>query len=154
MPMDRGAEFLRYIHRSFGIFPLWLCPIRSTETPQLLSPHCVAAGGCGTGSRAPLLLNVGIYGEPSRIPVPFPFRELHMLEMDVLRAFQGRKMLYSHNLYSEEEFWQYYDRAAYQQLRQRYGSEQAFLDVYEKTVAEEALHLFQRGLECAPGDQP
>ncbi|CAN0092528.1 unnamed protein product [Heterosigma akashiwo] len=45
-------------------------------------------------------------------------------------------MLYSQNFYSEEEFWNIYDKEAYRSLRERYGAEGRFPDVYTKTCAD------------------
>ncbi|CAM9669095.1 unnamed protein product [Chrysoparadoxa australica] len=108
--------------RSFPIStPLWLCPVRAPSKPQLLSPH-------GHVSPGHILVNVGCYGRVSDGEGERYMREAESWVAQV----GGRKMLYSQNWYTKEDFWRLYDREGrYQGLRYRYAAE-AFPDLYAK----------------------
>jgi FAD/FMN-containing dehydrogenase len=56
-----------------------------------------------------------------------------LLEREVTRL-GGRKGLYSHSFYSPEEFWDLYDRSAYETLKAKYDPEGRFKDLYAKCV--------------------
>lgn len=43
----------------------------------------------------------------------------------------GKKWLYAHAYYTEDEFWAHYDRASYDALRKRYGADY-LPSVYDK----------------------
>ncbi len=66
------------------------------------------------------MLNVGLWGAASTDPEAF-VRDNQDLETR-LTELGGRKVLYSHTYYTEEEFWKLYDQQWYQELRQRYSA--------------------------------
>lgn len=49
----------------------------------------------------------------------------------------GKKSLYSRSTYDEETFWAYYDRAAYQSLKQQCDPDGRFPGLYEKAVGQQ-----------------
>lgn len=101
------------------IKPLWLCPLKGTEQPQIFSPHYK------TGEK---LVDVGVYGVDQSAPETTKALE------KLCRSLGGRKMLYSYNYYEPEEFWDIYDETAYQNLRKKYYGEKAFLPIEEKLL--------------------
>jgi len=122
VPPERAVEFLEYIDRKFGIYPLWLCPLNiqgHDGQSQLLS--------------RPLLdgqaLNVGVWG--------FQLHDLDKVEAanreleDMVWQVRGRKWLYAYAYYTEEQFWQIFDRQWYESLRQKYGAA-TLPSVYDK----------------------
>lgn len=113
MPQETVLEFLKHV----TIFPIWLCPIRPTHTPQLLSPHALST---------PLLFDVGVYGFAHNA-----IETTHYLEK-LCSTLGGRKMLYSENFYSQEEFWKLYSKDDYMALRRRFYSEERFPSIEEK----------------------
>ncbi len=135
VPTTKLDHFLQYVAKEVQIQPLWLCPMKGTRTPQFLSPHY------SKESRSPLpdFVNVGVYGSPkSNKSVPAITRELEAL----VHKLDGRKMLYALSYVPEEEFWQTYDRAAYNWLREISGAKSIFRDVYAKThPTAGALHV-------------
>lgn len=103
------------------IFPIWLCPIKGTKTPQLFAPHF--------GN--PWLLNIGLYGIPNS---PLSVRELSSELENEIALFGGRKMLYSYTYYERERFSKIYDETNYQALRKKYFADQAFPHIYNKVI--------------------
>ncbi len=112
IPFKKLPQMMDYLTQNVQIFPLWLCPLRGTHSPQIFSPHYVAEGDTTD------LINVGIYGVPKRShAIPQMVRDLEK----VVAALGGKAMLYSAHEYSEETFWSIYDRGDYASLRERYG---------------------------------
>lgn len=121
VPEGRVVSFLTSVTSCARMFPLWLCPIRGTSSPQFLSPH-YCLGSSDT------YVNVGIYGHPCHIDGG---RLTRMLEA-VACEHGARKMLYARTYYDEATFWSIYDALRYQAMRERYRAEGAFLALYPK----------------------
>ncbi|MDP1836387.1 MAG: FAD-binding protein [Chlamydiales bacterium] len=126
IPTQQLSRFLDHLQNKVGIYPLWLCPIKGATTGQFLCPHHLTDS---TQFPQPDFVNVGVYGIPkSGVPIPNIVRELEQLANDL----GGRKVLYSFNFYSPEDFWKVYDRERYNALRTHYGAEGVLANFYEK----------------------
>ncbi|MFZ1720464.1 MAG: FAD-binding protein [Candidatus Moraniibacteriota bacterium] len=133
VPFDKTSEFLEYTDKNLGIYPLWLCPLQPTQTPQKLSPHYSATH---------LMIDVGIYGQSAKY-LADPIGVNENFE-DYAQALGARKMLYAHAYYSPEKFWQMYDYDWYRELRTKYHADTAFPDIWEKVHV--TRHKFERHL--------
>ncbi|KAF5267605.1 hypothetical protein FOXYS1_1503 [Fusarium oxysporum] len=80
------------------IWPLWLCPLKGCRTPTF---HPVTKGSSDTGTR-------------DNMSQPMLNIEKKLMELG------GRKWLYAHTYYTEEQFRELNDRCWYQELRKRY----------------------------------
>jgi FAD/FMN-containing dehydrogenase len=126
VPYDKVEQFAQWLDGNLHIYPLWLCPLKlSRDSPD--SNHGLHSD-FGNGD-ARELLNFGVWG-----PVSFNRREAvrknRALEQKV-HELGGRKWLYAHAYYTEDEFWAHYDRKSYDALRQKYSA--TYLpSVYEK----------------------
>jgi FAD/FMN-containing dehydrogenase len=123
IPAPRAAEFLHFMAREIGIWPVWLCPIRAAPA----------------GPRWPLFdLPAGV------VHVNFGFWDVvntsearpagyfnRRVEAEVARL-GGRKTLYSESWYTPEEFWAGHDLEAYRALKARYDPAQRLGDLYAK----------------------
>lgn len=124
-PSFKATELLDKFINETGIFPIWLCPIKGTSTPQFLSPHFGNAD----------LINIGLYGMPScSCSVPALSADI---EKEIL-SYGGRKMLYSFTYYDPATFSHLYSDPLYTQIRKKYFAEKAFPTLYQK-VAEHTL---------------
>ncbi len=120
LPKERASSFIE----NSPLFPLWLCPIKSTQAPQLFSPHY--------SDHSAYFINVGMYGLPSHpISIPFLTKDLE----NKTREAGGRKVLYSYSTYSKEEFWQIYPLSSYQQLRMQTSSIGVWHDITDKVLS-------------------
>ncbi len=129
IPFKKLNDFVQHVATQVGVFPLWICPMRGTETPQLLSPHLLSQP---SKYPQPDFVNVGVYGIPTRNDeIPKVTRELEHLA----HQLGGRKMLYAYTYTPEDEFWTVYDKAAYQNLRSKYGSDGHFPDIFSKITS-------------------
>ena len=72
----------------------------------------------------------------SGIPGSFEFRHRRELLLQNVHELGGRKTLYAPNYYTEEEFWNVYDRRRYDAVRERYHA--SWLpSVYDKIIVDE-----------------
>jgi delta24-sterol reductase len=135
IPAEKAEQFLDYVNVELQIFPLWLCPIKggskvSLHTAKTYSPptfdSTTADGFVGTN---PGLINIGVWGIPNLGATRYSSRNFHefiALNRDierVVREVGGLKWLYAHNYYTEDEFWQVYDREMYEELRKKFRAE-------------------------------
>jgi hypothetical protein len=126
VPVENLDEFIQYVCERLDIYPLWLCPMKSTQKPEKLSPHY---------SKSKLLVNVGVYGRSSKFA-----RDYLQANRDVehnATELNARKMLYAHAYYPVEEFWKIYDKKWYDSLRKKYHADRVFSDVFERTHVSE-----------------
>jgi len=112
IPLDQAVHFIEQVLDETQITPLWLCPISSSLTPQIFSPHW--------NSHAKMLLNVGVYGIPRS---PQDATECVSQLEDWTKRAGGRKMLYSYSQYTPEQFWEIYPKHAYDRLRKTYHAD-------------------------------
>lgn len=124
LPFSRAEEFIDYTVHTFGIWPLWLCPLKPTPHPTI-NPFPAS----GPGASEPLL-NIGLWG-PAGTKRRDRFVELNRELEDKLVALGGEKALYAHTFYTEDEFWRVYDRGWYDALREKYGAT-SLPSVYDK----------------------
>ena len=122
LPEETVLPFIEYLLNQYKITPLWVCPIRSTSTGQIFSPH--------HNFKSSLLFDVGIYGIPFNAKGDAAVR----LMEQTAHQLNGRKMLYSANFIPKEEFWTIYSEKDYQDLRNKYGASGKFPDITEKVL--------------------
>ncbi|RTE80299.1 hypothetical protein BHE90_005181 [Fusarium euwallaceae] len=117
VPYRSVQEFQTWLDKEFKIYPLWICPLRiKRDEPD--SGHGLHSDFSKPG--APDLLNYGIWG-PLQGNRRDAIRHNRALEQKV-QACGGKKWLYAHAYYTEDEFWTHYDRASYEALRAKYGA--------------------------------
>lgn len=123
IPLEKAEIAYSMFNEKTHIFPIWLCPVLGTTTPQFLSPHY---------TKTPkFFLNLGIYGIPSNekaVPLLTNECEHFALEME------GRKMLYSLTYLSEPLFSKAYNLDLYEPLRKKYFADTAFHPLYIKII--------------------
>ncbi|KAM0469724.1 hypothetical protein ACHAPX_010305 [Trichoderma viride] len=129
VPYDKAAEFVDYTTDEFGIWPLWLCPLKETPNPTF-HPTCETEISENGNKVVPKpMLNIGVWGWGPESHDDFITKN-RALE-DKLVQLGGRKWLYAHTYYSEDEFWQVYDKPWYQALREKYSAT-TLPSVYDK----------------------
>ncbi len=123
LPEEKAADFIDYVIKRWKIKPLWLCPIKSTTAPQIFSAHKQSKEG--------LVFNVGVYGMPFGAKGPEAVRELEQLAFEL----GGKKLLYSLNCMSENEFWSLYPKEAYCRLREKHHFNGASPTIIDKLIS-------------------
>lgn len=126
IPKKALPQFLKEVEQKTGIYPLWLCPIKGTTTPQFLSPHYLSHPSSDDFD----FVNVGVYGVPNTASSP----ELLTTQLEeIAYRMGGRKVLYAINYLTEAAFWKAYDEERYHALRQASFSVGVFPDLYLRT---------------------
>lgn len=128
IPYEHVEEFYEWLDKSFGLYPIWLCPLRLQREGGEAAAHGLHSEFAR--ENVPSLLNFGVWGA-----VPGDRREVvrknRALEAKVQEC-HGKKWLYAHAYYpTPEEFWAHYDRTSYDALRVKYGAEY-LPSVYDK----------------------
>jgi hypothetical protein len=81
-----------------------------------------------------LTLNFGVWGPTD--PTPTAVRKTNRDLEKKLKELRGMKVPYAANFYTEEEFWDLYDRKKYDELRKKWFAE-ALPNMYEKICRKE-----------------
>ena len=133
VPYEAADEFNQWLDQNLGIYPMWLCPIRvRRDDPD--SRHGLHADFADP-EKPETLLNFGVWGPAAREYDEF-VRQNRAIEQKV-QELGGKKTLYAHNYYTEDEFWAVYDRQRYDAVRERYHA--SWLpSVYDKVIVDEA----------------
>jgi Delta24-sterol reductase len=116
VPYQAVEEFLQWLDDNFGLYPLWLCPLRQ-RGKAADSPHGLLAEKADLNAPE-YLMNFGVWGPGSKNRQEF-VRQNRKLEQKV-QDLQGKKWLYAHAYYTEDEFWAIYGRKEYDALRTKY----------------------------------
>src|SRR5580692_6506867 len=124
IPVERGAEFLRYFAANVGMSPVWMCPLRLRgERSWPLYPL----------KPGEVYVNFGFWGT-----VPLPAGQAdgyyNRLVEDEVSSLGGHKSLYSTSFYPEDEFYKLYNGEAYRALKRAYDGDGRLLGLYEKCV--------------------
>lgn len=121
IPWSRTEEFINWLNEEFGLYPLWLCPLKiDGERTSTFHP---------TATKRDLMINVGLWGPGPRNRTAFVAKNRE-LEKKV-RQLGGMKWLYAHVYYTAEEFQSIYDHTDYDKLRSKYHAER-LPNVYDK----------------------
>ena len=126
LPFSSASDFMAFADETFGIYPLWLCPLKQPPQPTF-HPHSPVVEAT-TESLEPML-NIGLWGYgPSNHEA---FLKVNQNLERKLRELGGMKWLYAQVFYSKKEFWEIYDREWYDDLREKYRAT-SLPSVFEK----------------------
>jgi delta24-sterol reductase len=120
-PAGNAAAFADYVDQKFGIYPLWLCPLRSDGRSSMGHPkpyRGAVAGEAIESTYCGEYINIGVWG-----PCYRPEAEYIRANRDIeakMRELGGLKWLYSRVFYTEDEWWQVYDKPNYDALREKF----------------------------------
>lgn len=127
IPSKKVDQFLKEVMEKPATFPMWLCPIKGTHSPEIFTPHLIFPD-----NPEGFFINVGVYGLPA---FSTPLSSITGdLEKQVHRL-GGRKVLYSRSYYTHEEFWKIYDRTHYEDLREKSGAKGVWKEITEKVLS-------------------
>ncbi len=120
LPAASGSDFLNWVESELSIYPLWLCPLPPDKDSKLQFNHLDAEQ----------IINVGVWGPGPTSQAAFV--DVNRKLENKVRELGGRKWLYAHAYYPEDEFWQIYGVGWYQALREKYRAAN-LPSVYDKT---------------------
>ena len=108
IPVEKATLFLKYINESFGIKPLWLCPLKTDHTSPFSSSNLDTS----------LVINVGVWS--GAIRSRDEFLQINRAIEKKVSELGGKKWFYAHAYYPENEFWNLYRKDTYDALRTKY----------------------------------
>ena len=124
IPVERGAEFLRFFAAQIGMSPVWMCPLRLRgERTWPLYPL----------RPGQVYVNFGFWGTVALPPGAADGHYNRLIE-DQVSALGGQKGLYSTSFYSEDDFWAHYNGPEYSRLKHDYDGEGRLAGLYDKCV--------------------
>ena len=141
VPYPAADEFIRFLEENFSYYPLWLCPLHQSPQAQQYTFSQFAANGDSLGPE--WMLNVGIWGiGPNRMD---KFVDVNRQLEHKVQELGGKKWLYAHTYYTEEEFWAIYERKRYDELREKFHA--TYLPtVYDKVKVDFGVGRNPKGL--------
>lgn len=102
------------IDDNFNLYPLWLCPLK------LNSPYPLTPKGKHYQKDNQRVINIGVWGPGPRNRDDF-IAANRAIEAKT-KELDGLKCLYAHAYYTATEFWDLYDKDAYDSLREEYNA--------------------------------
>jgi len=121
IPIQHAPLFLEFFQKEIGIKPIWTCPIHPFSQSARY-PLC------------PL--------DPDTLYIDFGFWDSVATNQKegyynrkiekMVQALDGFKGLYSSSYYTEEEFWEIFDKPTYHKLKQKYDPEGLLRGLFEK----------------------
>lgn len=128
IPESHSVSFCKDILNQTAIFPIWLCPIKGTKTPQIFMPHILNQNQTDTH-----FINFGLYGIPNdSMSIQLITKKLE----ESARDYGGRKTLYSHSYYTQDEFWKIYDHDRYANLRNKNHAQGMWHEITDKVLSD------------------
>ncbi len=124
IPLEQAPDFHAFLLEKIGILPFWICPAQSPGDSANFSLYHTDPNQ--------LYINFGFWGG-----VPNAGKSEGHFNRKVenkVRELKGKKSLYSSSYYSEETFWELYNKPAYDALKNRYDPDRFFKDLYQKCV--------------------
>ncbi|ROT42396.1 FAD binding domain-containing protein [Sodiomyces alkalinus F11] len=164
LPYATVGNFIDYVADTLDIWPLWLCPLPPIQQPtfhpsstttttatadedqqQSQQPPQLGHRGRDAAADPVPTLNVGVWGEAKGSDDLESFVRVNRDLETTLRQLGGRKVLYSHAYYTEDEFWSIYDREWYDGLREKYRAS-TLPTVYDKVKVDVDRERRRRGI--------
>ncbi len=128
IPIERCADFFDFYHDVIRFTPVWICPVRAYNKDVTFDLYHM--------DPAKLYINFGFWDSiKGRKKLPEGFYN-KQVERKVIEL-GGMKSLYSDSYFTPEEFWQVYNRSAYERLKKKYDPDGTLKDLYAKCVQRE-----------------
>ena len=157
LPTSAMAAAVNKVDALFDMYPLLIYPSRVYDhggRGQLRRPD---PSERIPGTDYAMYFDLGVYGVPGPIKRGQKFRTVHaMREMEAFtQQVRGFPFLYADTFMTREEFAAMFSRELYDQVRERYGAEGAFPDLYDKIKPEvDVLSVLEEERAYPPLDTP
>ena len=125
IPIANAAEFLKFFIKEVGIKPIWICPIGGHDPQRVFPSYPLNSKG--------IYINFGFW-DVVQNPEKKPTGYFNRLIEDKVSKLGGIKSLYSDAYFSQKQFMDMYNGAAYDALKTKYDPEQKFKSLYQKCV--------------------
>lgn len=124
IPIGNCVKFMKFYYNTINIRPTWVCPVVQHDSNKRWSLYSLLP--------KKLYVNFGFWSSVRSDKEDDAWHN-KMLEREV-KTLKGKKSLYSDAYYSEDEFWELYNKKDYWKLKHKYDKDMAFKNLFEKTV--------------------
>lgn len=121
IPIQHAEEFLTFFHEHIGIKPVWICPTMPYRNDKTFNFYPM--------DKETLYINFGFWDVVPTTQEDGYYNRLLEAKVKELKGFKG---LYSNVYYSEDEFWNIYDKEKYFHLKKKYDPTNRFKNLYQK----------------------
>lgn len=123
VPAALALPVYQQLQAAFGLWPIWLCPLRVRRQPTGTELLAFSA-------EDPLYVDIGLYGKPS-VPGYEPIGAHRFMER-LLRQTGSFVGAYAISYVLEDELFATYNRGLYAAAREKYGADGAFVGLFDK----------------------
>ena len=120
IPFSKMKKFMDWYKENVGHFALWVVPYKIVRVYEWASPNL--------NIEDELFIDIAIYGMKPKKGVNY----YKMIEKELYKI-GGIKTLISQNYYTEEEFWNSWNKENYDKIKKRTDPNNIFRNLYEKT---------------------
>ncbi|MDB4972621.1 MAG: delta(24)-sterol reductase [Myxococcaceae bacterium] len=129
VPIRLLRDCIEMFHREFECYPLWMCAHKTfrTEPRGMIGPSDPTL-------EQEMFVDVGAWQVPRMVKRKEAWNGIEAVKrMEAwLREHRGYQCLYAVTEQTRAQFWQMFDRTLYEQVREKYGAQGAFMDVFDK----------------------
>jgi len=116
-PASKAGLFVQWVDEALGVYPLWLCPLRADGRSSMGHAKDLRQNR-SEKEAGEEYINVGVWG-------PYPSAESVYVSMnraleEKVKDLGGLKWLYGRVFYTENEWWDLYDKEKYDALREKF----------------------------------
>jgi len=111
IPIENCPAFMEFFHQKIGIKPVWVCPVTAYDKEVNYDLYPMDSNK--------LYINFGCWDTIKSDQEEGYYNR--MIEKKV-RELDGKKSLYSTSYYSQEEFWELYNKGTYDVLKAKYDA--------------------------------
>jgi len=123
IPIENAVAYQKFFFNEINIRPVWICPFRAYDPAAKFNFYSF--------DPQKLYVNFGFWDS---VPTTKETGYYNRLIEAKVSALHGKKGLYSDSYYTPEEFWNIYDKRAYDALQQKYDPQKKLKNLYEKCV--------------------
>ncbi len=128
IPLENCLEFLDFYHDVIRFTPVWVCPTRPYNKDVQFDLYRMDPGR--------LYVNFGFWDVikgRKKLPAGYYNKQLEQKVIEL----GGMKSLYSDSYFTADQFWQIYNKPAYDRLKKQYDPNGMLKDIYTKCVLRE-----------------
>ncbi|KAL1612892.1 hypothetical protein SLS60_001122 [Paraconiothyrium brasiliense] len=127
LPVETSKEWVDYVDEELGIWPMWCTPVRKLADDSEVWGHPFWKSKPGeqpagvAQKRGRLFMDWGVWGACDGEPEAF--NKINRRLEERLKELRGMKLIYAASFYTEDEFWDLYDRKRYEDARKKWHAE-------------------------------
>jgi FAD/FMN-containing dehydrogenase len=126
IPIENAPQYEKFFFDAINIRPVWICPFRAYEK--------IAKFNFYSFDPEKLYINFGFWNSVATTKEKGYYNRLIEAKISELK---GKKGLYSDSYYTEKEFWDIYDKALYDALKQKYDPQGKLKNLFDTCVKRE-----------------